>query len=117
MDGHAGVLSGATHLSCADDVAPPMTTMDQTAQVGSTAASDAPTYQLFIAGAWVGSSSGATFESRNPADRRDLIGRFQQGTAADVAMAIRAAEMAFPAWRATPAPKREIGRASCRERG
>ncbi len=69
-------------------------------------APEAPTFQLFIAGAWVASSSGATFESRNPADRRDLIGRFQQGTPADVAMAVRAAEMAFPAWRATPAPKR-----------
>ncbi len=72
----------------------------------TTPSADAPTFQLFIAGAWVASSSGATFESRNPADRRDLIGRFQQGTAADVAMAIRAAEMAFPGWRATPAPKR-----------
>jgi len=35
-----------------------------------------------------------------------VIGRFQLGTAADVAMAVRAAELAFPAWRATPAPKR-----------
>ena len=52
------------------------------------------------------SGSGRTFESRNPADRDDLVGSFQAGTAADVAMAVRAAEMAFPAWRATPAPKR-----------
>jgi aldehyde dehydrogenase (NAD+) len=47
-----------------------------------------------------------TFESRNPADPRDVVGRFQQGTAADVAMAIRAAETALPMWRRTPAPKR-----------
>ena len=64
------------------------------------------TYQLFIAGEWVDSVSGETFESRNPADRRDVIGRFQAGTAADVAMAVKAAEMALPRWKATPAPKR-----------
>ncbi|HSO28710.1 MAG TPA: aldehyde dehydrogenase family protein, partial [Candidatus Sulfomarinibacteraceae bacterium] len=50
--------------------------------------------------------TGETFESVNPADRRDVIGRFQAGTAADAAMAIKAAEVAFPAWRSTPAPKR-----------
>jgi aldehyde dehydrogenase (NAD+) len=66
----------------------------------------APTLQLFIAGEWVDSGSGRTFESRNPADTRDLIGRFQAGTAADVARAIRAAEIAGLTWRRTPAPKR-----------
>ena len=60
----------------------------------------------FIAGEWVDSGSGRTFESRNPADRTDLVGRFPAGTPADVAMAIRAAETALPAWRATPAPRR-----------
>jgi len=64
------------------------------------------THQLFIAGEWVDSVSGQTFESTNPADRRDVIGRFQAGTAADVAMAVKAAEMALPRWKATPAPKR-----------
>ena len=69
-------------------------------------AATAPTFQLFIAGEWVDSDSGRTFESRNPADTRDLIGRFQAGTAADAARAIRAAEIAGLAWRRTPAPKR-----------
>ena len=64
------------------------------------------THQLFIAGEWVDAVSGETFESVNPADRRDVIGRFQAGTKADAAMAIRAAEMALPRWKATPAPKR-----------
>ena len=64
------------------------------------------TFRHFIAGEWCDSNDGATFESRNPADTRDLIGRFQQGTAADVAMAVKAAEMALPMWRRTPAPKR-----------
>ncbi len=66
----------------------------------------APTFRHFIAGTWCESTSGETFESRNPADTRDVIGRFQQGTAADVAMATKAAETAFPMWARTPAPKR-----------
>jgi aldehyde dehydrogenase (NAD+) len=64
------------------------------------------TYRLYIAGEWVDSVSGETFESVNPADRRDVIGRFQAGTKADAAMAIRAAEMGLPRWKAMPAPKR-----------
>ena len=64
------------------------------------------TFRHFIAGEWCDSTSGETFESRNPADQRDVIGRFQQGTKADVAMAIKAAETALPMWRRTPAPKR-----------
>jgi aldehyde dehydrogenase (NAD+) len=65
-----------------------------------------PTFRLFIAGEWVDSESGATFESRNPANTRDVIGRFQAGSAADVARAVRAAETAGLLWRRTPAPKR-----------
>lgn len=65
-----------------------------------------PVHRLFIAGRWVDGESGETFESRNPADTRDVVGRFQAGTRADVAMAIRAAGAALPAWRAMPAPKR-----------
>ena len=64
------------------------------------------TFQLFIAGRWVDATSGRTFESVNPADTDDVVGRFQAATAADVAMAVRAADMALPAWKATPAPKR-----------
>jgi aldehyde dehydrogenase (NAD+) len=64
------------------------------------------TFRHFIAGEWCDSTSGDTFESRNPADSRDVIGRFQQGTKADVAMAVKAAESALPMWRRTPAPKR-----------
>jgi acyl-CoA reductase-like NAD-dependent aldehyde dehydrogenase len=71
-----------------------------------TAASGVPEFRMFIAGEWVESVSGRTFESLNPADRRDVVGRFQAGTAADAAMAVRAAEMALPRWKATPAPKR-----------
>ena len=76
-----------------------------TPQAG-TAAADAPTFRHFIAGEWCESTSGDTFESRNPADKRDVIGRFQQGTKADVAMAVSAAWAARPMWQRTPAPKR-----------
>src|SRR4029077_16595797 len=65
-----------------------------------------PTFRHFIAGEGVASDSGRTFESRNPADTRDVIGHFQLGTAADVAKAVRAAEIAGGLWRRTPAPKR-----------
>src|SRR6476660_4631926 len=67
---------------------------------------ETPTFRNFIAGEWCDSTSGETFESRNPADTRDVVGRFQLGTKADVAMAIKAADTAFPMWRRTPAPKR-----------
>src|SRR5256885_1055441 len=82
--------------------------MTETAAPARSAAPDQqpPTFRHFIAGEWCESSSGATFESHNPADARDVIGRFQQGTAADVAMAIRAADTAGGLWRRTPAPKR-----------
>src|SRR5437667_3597765 len=82
--------------------------MTDTTEIAPTDAqvSDAPTFRHFIAGDWTESTGGVTFESRNPADSRDLIGRFQAGTPADAAMAIRAAEMAFPLWGRTPAPKR-----------
>jgi aldehyde dehydrogenase (NAD+) len=65
-----------------------------------------PIYGLFIDGEWVESTSGETFESRNPADTRDVIARFQAGNAADVARAVKAAEDAQRRWRRTPAPKR-----------
>ena len=57
-----------------------------------------------------------TFESVNPADTRDVIGRFQQGTAADVAMAVRAAEIAGRAVApdAGPEARRDPVRASAR---
>ncbi len=72
----------------------------------ATRSGDVPVYGHFIDGAWVTSTSGETFESRNPADIRDVIALFQAGTAADVALAVRAAENAQRRWRRTPAPKR-----------
>ena len=52
------------------------------------------------------SSDGATFESRNPAILRDVLGAFPLSTKDDVNAALDAAHAAFPAWAATPAPTR-----------
>jgi alpha-ketoglutaric semialdehyde dehydrogenase len=75
------------------------------ASTGRTAVG-ATTYQNFIDGAWVASASGAVFENRNPARTDDLIGLFQQSTAADVLPAVEAAARAYRDWRLTPAPQR-----------
>lgn len=63
-------------------------------------------YKNLIAGEWVESTCGRTFENRNPADQRELIGLFQDSTAEDVERAVAAARTAYSEWRLTPAPKR-----------
>ena len=63
-------------------------------------------FKNFIGGEWLGAASGKTFESRNPADTREVVGVFQDSGADDVNAAVAAARAAFPAWRALPAPKR-----------
>jgi aldehyde dehydrogenase (NAD+) len=64
------------------------------------------TFQNFIAGAWCAPASGEHFENRNPADTRDLIGRFPLSNAADVDRAVASARRGFERWRRTPAPAR-----------
>jgi aldehyde dehydrogenase (NAD+) len=59
-----------------------------------------------IAGEWVQSSSGNTFDNHNPADHRELVGSFQDSTSEDVEKAVAAACEVYPQWRLTPAPKR-----------
>src|SRR3954469_6939680 len=63
-------------------------------------------YHNYIGGRWVPGSSGEWSENRNPADTRDLIGRFPSSTESDVDAAIAAAAEAFDGWRLTPAPRR-----------
>jgi aldehyde dehydrogenase (NAD+) len=60
----------------------------------------------FINGKWVDSHSGETFESRNPANRDEVLGTFPASNAMDVAEAVQAARKAFPAWRALSRIKR-----------
>ncbi|MGH7145263.1 MAG: aldehyde dehydrogenase family protein [Planctomycetota bacterium] len=54
----------------------------------------------------------AVFESRNPAEVRDLVGRFPLATRAETVRACEAAGAAFPKWARVPAPVRAevIGR-------
>src|SRR6266568_2940453 len=63
-------------------------------------------YKNFVDGEWIRSSGGKTFENRNPADREDLIGTFQESNADDLNAAVEAADRAFNGWRLTPAPRR-----------
>lgn len=65
----------------------------------------AASYKMYIGGKWVGSGSGETFESINPANEK-AIGRFQKGTVSDVKAAIDAAHRALPKWSRMPPPKR-----------
>src|SRR5437763_11196458 len=63
-------------------------------------------YRNFIDGEWVEASTGETFENRNPADTRDVVGIFQKSAKADVDAAVNAAKRAFVKWRLVPAPRR-----------
>ena len=67
---------------------------------------NATLYQNYIDGKWSSSTSGQTFENRNPARTDDLIGVFQQSTRVDVEAALAAASRAYESWRLVPAPKR-----------
>ena len=64
------------------------------------------TYQNYIGGQWVASQSGEMFENINPADTRDIVGRFPLSNSEDVNDAVNAAQEAFDGWRNTPAPRR-----------
>ena len=63
-------------------------------------------FDNLIGGQWSPSSSSRLFENRNPADRDDLIGLFQDSTPEDAARAIAAASRAYADWRLVPAPRR-----------
>src|ERR1044071_5438816 len=63
-------------------------------------------YHNYIGGKWVPSESGEVLENINPADNRDVIGRFPLSTSEDVNAAVNAAQTAFERWRRTPAPRR-----------
>jgi len=52
-------------------------------------------YYNYIAGEWVAPKSGSYIENRNPADTRELVGRFPASTAEDVDRAVSAARKAY----------------------
>ncbi len=63
-------------------------------------------YPNYIGGEWVASGSGEWFDNTNPADTREVIGRFPVSGAEDVAAAVEAAKGAADRWRRLPAPRR-----------
>ena len=65
-------------------------------------------YGNFIAGEWVKSSSGNTFDSINPANKEEVVARYQASTTLDVANALEVAHKSQNAWSTTPAPHRGI---------
>ena len=60
----------------------------------------------YIDGEWTIARGGRTAPNRNPAHIDMILGEFPDSTAADVADAVAAANVAFPAWRALPMPRR-----------
>jgi alpha-ketoglutaric semialdehyde dehydrogenase len=62
-------------------------------------------YKNFIAGEWVDTAAGSTFESHSPATG-ELIGVFPRSGPADVDRAVAAAREAYEEWRLVPAPAR-----------
>jgi acyl-CoA reductase-like NAD-dependent aldehyde dehydrogenase len=63
-------------------------------------------YRNFVGGAWVESRGTRSVANLNPADTRDVLGQVPLATADEARAAVDAAQAAFPAWRATPAPQR-----------
>ena len=67
--------------------------------------SNKETIYNFIGGEWTVSSATDSLRIENPATR-EILGRVPLSPAADVAAAVAAASLAFPAWRETPAVER-----------
>jgi aldehyde dehydrogenase (NAD+) len=63
-------------------------------------------FSNFIAGQWVQAASGATVETRNPADTDEVVGVYPRCGVDETRQAIDAAHAAQPAWNAIPPPKR-----------
>ena len=60
--------------------------------------------KLFIDGEWI--TREQHFESRNPSNHEQVIGRFARGERSDAEHAIEAAARAFETWKRVPAAKR-----------
>src|SRR5690625_4266951 len=95
--------------------------------------SNIETFQNYINGSWVASTSGEIATNYNPANIDEAIGSYQLSTAKDFDEAVAAAKAVKESWRETTGNVRgdllmkaanileertedKIGRASCRER-
>ena len=65
-----------------------------------------PAYANYVGGSWEPSSSGRTYEKRNPARPSEVIGEFPASSEDDVNAAVAAAAEAFPGWSRMPAASR-----------
>ena len=63
-------------------------------------------YRNYINGRWVKPAGGGLMENLNPADTREVVGRFPASSTEDVEAAVGAAREALPKWKAVPAPRR-----------
>lgn len=72
------------------------------------------TYQQLIDGEWTGAAGAESFQTRNPADMREVVAEYPRADGRDARAAIDAAARAFPGWAAqTPVARgRILGRAS-----
>src|SRR5919198_3892578 len=68
-----------------------------------------PAFANFVGGEWRPSSSGRTYEKRNPMRPSELVGEFPASGEEDVKAAVEAASNAFPVWaRLAPAQRSSI---------
>src|SRR3977135_1123698 len=84
----------------------PMATDTLTKPVIAGGTTTTKVFKKFIDGEWVESTSGQTFEHRNPAEPREVVAIFQRSNKDDVDAAVDAAKRAFAKWRLVPAPRR-----------
>ncbi len=63
-------------------------------------------FHNFIGGEWVDSSTGRTFENRNPARASEVLGLFPHSGTDDIDRAVASARRGFDIWSRTPAPAR-----------
>ena len=63
-------------------------------------------FKNLIAGKWVDSANGSTFDDLNPANKTDVLGSFPRSDHRDVDRAVEASEANFLTWRKVPAPRR-----------
>src|SRR5512145_173070 len=68
--------------------------------------SEPKVYLNLIDGKWVAATTGRTFENRNPADTREIVGLFQDSGERDVQAAVEAAQRTYAKWRLVPVPRR-----------
>ncbi|AMQ07820.1 aldehyde dehydrogenase family protein [Sporosarcina psychrophila] len=68
--------------------------------------SKVPVYKNYINGEWVSSKTNELYDSVNPANSAEVLGRFQKSSVEDVREAIAVAKKAFQKWSKVSAPER-----------